>query len=72
MWELLTGKIAAQIRVCAICHIEFTDYNNIVADQGNFQADESKWRDDRQNNIQAVRWWCNEEKCPIKAITSSD
>jgi hypothetical protein len=34
MRKLLNRKIIDQDRKCAICHEEFTDYNDVVPDQG--------------------------------------
>ena len=48
--------------ICAICHEEFTDYNDIVPDHKNPKGMGGSWRDDHPDNIQATHWWCNEEK----------
>jgi hypothetical protein len=55
-------KIAEQDRKCAICHEEFTDYNDIVPDHRDPKGMGGSWRDDHPDNIQATHSWCNEEK----------
>jgi hypothetical protein len=55
-------KIAEQGGRCGICHEEFTDYNDVVPDHKNPKGMGGAWRDDSPDNIQAVHWWCNEEK----------
>ncbi|HWR17719.1 MAG TPA: HNH endonuclease [Terriglobales bacterium] len=62
MRKLLDRKIVEQNRTCAICRIEFTDYNDIVPDHKIPKGMGGSWRDDHPDNIQAVHWWCNEEK----------
>jgi len=49
-------------RVCAICHFEFTDYNDVVADHEDPKGMGGAWRDDHPSNVGAVHWWCNSEK----------
>ena len=61
MRKLLNCKIRQQGGICAICHEEFTDYNDIVPDHKNPKGMGGAWRDDSPD-IQAVHWWCNEEK----------
>lgn len=60
--KLLNRKIRQQGGVCAICHEEFTDCNDIVPDHRNPKGMGGAWRDDHPDNIQAVHWWCNDEK----------
>ena len=62
MRKVLDRKIVEQNRMCAICHIEFTEYNDIVPDHKNPKGMGGAWRDDHPDNIQAAHWWCNEEK----------
>jgi hypothetical protein len=46
MRKLLNRKIVEQDRKCAICHDEFTDYNDIVPDHRNPKGMGGAWRDD--------------------------
>jgi hypothetical protein len=46
MRKLLNRKIVEQDRKCAICHEEFTDYNDIVPDHGDPNGMGGGWRDD--------------------------
>jgi hypothetical protein len=62
MRKLLSRKIVAQARECALCHIKFTNYNDIVPDHINPKGMGGSWRDDHPDNIQAVHWMCNGEK----------
>ena len=62
MRKLLNRKIVEQDRKCAICHEEFTDYNDIVPDHREPKGMGGAWRDDHTDNIQATHYWCNEEK----------
>jgi hypothetical protein len=62
MRKLLNRKIRQQAGICAICHEEFTDYNDVVPDHRNPKGMGGAWRDDHPDNIQATHWWCNEEK----------
>jgi len=62
MRKLLNRKIREQAGICAICHQEFTDYNDVVPDHRNPKGMGGAWRDDHRENIQAVHWWCNDEK----------
>jgi hypothetical protein len=62
MRNLLNRKIVEQDRKCAICHEEFTDYNDIVPDHRDPKGMGGAWRDDHPDNIQATHWWCNEQK----------
>ena len=62
MRKLLNRKIVEQDRKCAICHEEFTDYNDIVPDHRDPKGMGGAWRDDHPDNIQATHWWCNGEK----------
>jgi hypothetical protein len=59
MRKLLNRKIVEQDRKCAICHEEFTDYNDMVPDHRNPIGMGEAWRDDHPDNIQATHWWCN-------------
>lgn len=62
MRTLLNGKVRQQAGICAICHEEFTDYNDVVPDHKNPKGMGGAWRDDHPDNIQATHWWCNGEK----------
>jgi hypothetical protein len=62
MRKLLNRKVRQQAGICAICHEEFTDHNDIVPDHKNPKGIGGAWRDDHPDNIQATHWWCNEEK----------
>ena len=62
MRKLLNVKIRQQAGICAICHEEFTDYNDIVPDHRDPKGMGGAWRDDHPDNIQATHWWCNGEK----------
>jgi len=62
MRKLLNRKIRLQGGICAICHEEFTDYNDIVPDYRNPKGMGGAWRDDHPDNIQATHYWCNDEK----------
>ena len=62
MRKLLNVKIRQQAGICAICHEEFTDYNDIVPDHTDPKGMGGAWRDDHPDNIQATHWWCNGEK----------
>jgi hypothetical protein len=62
MRKLLNQKIVEQNRICAICHEEFTDYNDVVPDHINPKGMGGTWRDDHPDNIQATHSWCNEKK----------
>jgi hypothetical protein len=62
MRKLLNRKVVEQGRECALCHIQFTDCNDIVPDHINPRGMGGAWRDDHPDNIQAVHWWCNGEK----------
>jgi len=62
MRKLLNRKIVEQDRICAICHFEFTDYNDVVPDHENPKGMGGAWRDDHPSNVRAVHWWCNSEK----------
>ena len=62
MRKLLNRKIAEQNRICAICHLEFTNYSDIVPDHKHSKGMGGAWRDDHPDNIQATHWWCNGEK----------
>src|SRR5579863_9578165 len=62
MRKLLNRKIVEQGSICAICHEEFTDYNDVVPDHRDPKGMGGAWRDDHPDNIQATHWWCNGEK----------
>ena len=62
MRKLLNRKIVEQDRKCAICHEEFTEYNDVVPDHKNPKGMGGAWRNDHPDNIQATHFWCNEEK----------
>jgi len=62
MRKLLNRKILQQGGIYAICHEEFTDYNDIVPGHKNPKGMGGAWRDDHPDNIQATHWWCNGEK----------
>jgi hypothetical protein len=62
MRKLLNRKVVEQDRQCAICHEEFTDYNDIVPDHIDPKGMGGAWRDDHPDNIQATHWCCNGEK----------
>jgi hypothetical protein len=62
MRKLLKRKVSEQKGICAICHEEFTDYNDIVPDHRDPKGMGGAWRDDHPDNIQATHWWCNGEK----------
>jgi len=62
MRKLLNRKIVEQDKKCAICHQDFTDYNDIVPDHKNPKGMGGAWRDDHSDNIQATHWWCNGDK----------
>ena len=46
MRRLLNRKIVEQDRKCAICHEEFTDYNDVVPDHKEPKGMGGAWRDD--------------------------
>jgi len=60
--KLLNRKIVEQDRICAICHFEFKDYTDVVADHEDPKGMGGAWRDDSPSNVRAVHWWCNSEK----------
>lgn len=62
MRKLLNRKVVEQDRKCAICHEEFTDYNDVVPDHRIPKGMGGAWTDDHPDNIQATHFWCNEEK----------
>jgi len=62
MRKLLKQKIVEQSGICALCHEEFTDYNDVVADHKNPKGMGGSYRDDHPSNIQATHYWCNGEK----------
>ncbi len=42
MRKLLKRKVAEQNRICAICHEEFMDYNDVVPDHDPFRKGTDK------------------------------
>jgi hypothetical protein len=62
MRRLVNRKVVEQDRECALCHVKFTHYNDIVPDHINPRGMGGAWRDDHPDNIQALHWWCNGEK----------
>jgi hypothetical protein len=56
MRKLLNRKVVEQDRECALCHVKFTNYNDIVPDHINPRGMGGAWRDDHPDNIQAVHW----------------
>jgi hypothetical protein len=62
MRKLLKRKVREQNGICAICHREFIDYNDIVPDHRDPKGMGALWRDDHPDNIQANHGWCNGEK----------
>jgi hypothetical protein len=66
MRKLMNRKIAEQGGKCAICHEEFTDYNDVVPDHRNPKGMGGAFRDDHPSNIQATHYWCNGEKGSIR------
>jgi hypothetical protein len=48
MRKLLNRKIRQQAGICAICHEEFTDHNDIVPDHKNPKGMGGAWRDDHR------------------------
>jgi hypothetical protein len=66
MRKLMNRKIVEQGGICPICHEEFTDYNDIVADHREPKGMGGAWRDDHPDNVQATHWWCNGEKGPTR------
>src|SRR5450755_3487767 len=51
MRKLLKRKVAEQHRICAICHQEFTDYNDVVPDHRDPKGMGGAWRDDHTRTI---------------------
>ncbi len=62
MKKLMNRKIVEQDRRCTLCKEPFTNYEDIVPDHRNPKGMGGAWRDDHSDNIQAVHWWCNEDK----------
>ena len=62
MRKLMNRKITEQNGTCPICHMEFTDYSDVVPDHKNPKGMGGAWRDDHPDNVQATHWWCNGEK----------
>jgi hypothetical protein len=62
MRKLLNRKIVQQGGICAICHEDFTDYNDIVPDHRDPKGMGGARRDDHPDNVEATHWWCNGEK----------
>ena len=61
--KVLTQKISAQQGNCGICHLPFTDCNDIVPAHIEPKGMGSAWRDDHPDNIQAAHRLCNLLKC---------
>ena len=55
MRKLLKRKVAEQKGICAICHEEFTDYNDIVPDHWDPKGMGGPWRDDHRDNLEKRR-----------------
>jgi hypothetical protein len=53
MRKLVDRKIVEQNSECPLCHIAFTDYNDIVPDHINPRGMDGAFRDDHPDNIQA-------------------
>ena len=69
MRKLMNRKVREQDGICAICHEEFTDYNDIVVDHNkNPKRMGGAWRDDSPDNVQATHWWCNGEKGSTRLV----
>jgi hypothetical protein len=62
MRKILDRKIVEQKRLCAICKVAFTNYNDIVPDHIDPRGRGGSRKDDHPENIQAVHLWCNGEK----------
>jgi hypothetical protein len=61
MRKLLNRKVRQQAGICAICHEEFTEYDDIVPDHKN----PKEWAELGDTTIQIMckqPWWCNGEK----------
>jgi hypothetical protein len=54
MRKLLNRKIVQQGCICAICHEDFTDCNDVVPDHKTPKGMGGAWRDDHPDNIQAT------------------
>jgi hypothetical protein len=52
MRKLLNRKIVQQGGICAICHEDFTDYNDVVPDHRDPKGMGGAWRDDHPDNIE--------------------
>jgi hypothetical protein len=57
--KVLTQKISAQHGNCGICHLPFTDCNDIVPDHIEPKGMGAARRDDHPDNIQAAHRLCN-------------
>jgi hypothetical protein len=62
MRKLLDRKIVEQNGICPLCEKEFTNYGDVAPDHKRCKGMGGAWRDDHPDNIQAVHWWCNDEK----------
>ena len=51
MRKLLKRKIVEQNGICALCHEEFTDYNDVVPDHKSPKGMGGAFRDDHPDNI---------------------
>jgi hypothetical protein len=54
MRRLLNRKVVEQGTECALCHVKFTSYNDIVPDHINPRGMGGAWRDDHPDNIQGA------------------
>jgi hypothetical protein len=50
MRKLVNRKIVEQDRICAICHFDFRDYNDVVPDHENRKGIGGAWRDDHPSS----------------------
>jgi hypothetical protein len=69
MPKLMNRKVLQQGGICAICHEEFSDYNDIVPDHKIPKGMDGAWRDDNLDNVQATHWWCNDERIYKNGMT---
>ena len=53
--KLHNRKIREQAGICAICHEEFTDYNDVVLDHRNPKRMGGVWRDDHPDEKGSTR-----------------
>lgn len=62
MRKVINAKIIAQNGLCSICGLELKDYSDVVPDHQNPRGLGGARRDDRESNIGASHFWCNQEK----------